>query len=186
METFTQGLLSGVGHPVLGFDHLFFIALVGIVAVFTSKRYVAPAAYIGAMLIGCLLMYSGVALPAKEVVIGLSLLVLGGVALSGRAPGLVPVIGLVAVFGLFHGSAFGDSIAAQEGGAGMTVLLGYLIGLGVIQYLIALASGWVTENVWKASSAAALQPRLAGAMVAGVGLFLTLEIIEGPLLNAIF
>ena len=186
METFTQGLLSGVGHPILGFDHLFFIALVGIVAVFTCKRYVAPAAYIGAMLVGCLLMYAGVALPAKEVFIGLSLLVLGGLALSGRTPALVPVIGLFALFGLFHGSAFGDSIAAQEGGAGMAVLVGYLIGLGAVQYLIALGSGWITENVWKASNAAAMQPRIAGAMVAGVGLFLTLENIEGPLLAAIF
>ena len=66
------------------------------------------------------------------------------------------------------------------------MLAGYLIGLGVIQYLIALASGWMTENVWKATSPAAIQPRLAGAMVAGVGLFLTLESIEGPLLTAIF
>ncbi|MEO1084965.1 MAG: ATP-binding protein, partial [Acidobacteriota bacterium] len=34
-------------------------------------------------------------------------------------------------FGLFHGSAFGDSIAGQEATGGTSVLIGYLIGLVV-------------------------------------------------------
>jgi len=29
METFAHGLLSGVGHPLLGFDHLFFVIAMG-------------------------------------------------------------------------------------------------------------------------------------------------------------
>ncbi len=94
METFAHGLLSGIGHPVLGFDHLFFVALVGIAALFTAHRLTAPAAYIGAMLAGCGLMYAGVALPLTETVIALSLLVLGGIVLSGRALTLTPAAGL--------------------------------------------------------------------------------------------
>jgi len=185
METFTQGVLSGVGHPVLGFDHLFFVVIVGIAAAVTSNRLSAPGAYIVAMLAGCLLMIAGQGLPAKEVVIGLSLLVVGAIVLSGRALTMMPMLALFAAFGLFHGSAFGDSIAAQEAGMGAHVIVGYLIGLGVIQYLIAIGAGWVSRNVWKALDAKALQPRLAGAMVAGVGLFLTLENIEGPLIEMI-
>ncbi len=186
METFAHGLLSGVGHPVLGFDHLFFVAIVGIAALFTKRRYTAPAAYIAAMLVGCGLMYAGVALPLTEAVIALSLLVVGGVVLSGRALGASAALMLFAGFGLFHGSAFGASIAGQEAGAGATVLLGYLIGLGTIQYLIAIAAGWVTEKVLGATEAAATNARLAGAVVAGVGLFLTLETVEGPILAAFF
>jgi len=185
METFTQGVLSGVGHPVLGFDHLFFVVIVGIAAAVTSNRLSAPGAYIVAMLAGCLLMIAGQGLPAKEVVIGLSLLVVGAIVLSGRALTMMPMLALFAAFGLFHGSAFGDSIVAQEAGMGAHVIVGYLIGLGVIQYLIAIGAGWVSRNVWKALDAKALQPRLAGAMVAGVGLFLTLENIEGPLIEMI-
>ncbi len=186
METFAHGLLSGVGHPVLGFDHLFFVAIVGVAALFTARRYAAPAAYIAAMLIGCGLMYAGVALPMTEAVIALSLLVLGGVVLSGRALGATPALVLFAGFGLFHGSAFGASIAGQEAGAGATVLLGYLIGLGAIQYLIAIAAGWVTEKVLGATEATTVNARLAGAVVAGVGLFLTLETVESPILAALF
>ena len=59
METFAHGLLSGVGHPLLGFDHLFFVIAVGIAALFTGAERLAPAAYIGAMLVGCLMMAFG-------------------------------------------------------------------------------------------------------------------------------
>ena len=49
METFAHGLMSGVGHPLLGFDHLFFIAAVGIAAMFTGYRYTAPFGYLAGM-----------------------------------------------------------------------------------------------------------------------------------------
>lgn len=185
METFAHGVLSGIGHPLLGFDHLFFVIAVGLAALYTGRALLAPAAYIAAMVVGCLLMASGIGLPAKELVIALSLLVVGGVILSGRALKLIPAMALFAAFGLFHGSAFGEAIAAQEAGAGMSVLIGYLIGLGVVQYAIAVAAGWVAKTVWKASEASAIHARLAGAVVAGVGLFLTLENAESLVLGAL-
>ena len=183
METLTDGLLSGVGHPLLGFDHLFFVIAVGIAALYTGHTKLAPAAYIGAMLLGCLLMSFGVGLPVKEFVIGISLLVVGGILLSGRATGLAPAVGLFAVFGLFHGSAFGDTIAAQEAGAGVAVLVGYLVGLGLLQYGLALLAGFAVHNLLKATEAKHIHARLAGAVVAGVGTFLTLENIEGLVFN---
>lgn len=179
METFAHGVLSGIGHPILGFDHLFFIAIVGVVALYTGRRFAAPAAYVAAMLAGCLAMSVGVDLPAKEFVIALSLLVVGGVALTGRALAFTPALLLFAGFGLFHGSAFGDAIAAQEAGAGTAVLAGYLIGLGVVQYAIAIGAGSLAQKLWQAKDASAIQPRLAGAVVAGIGLFLALEEVEG-------
>ena len=184
METFANGVLSGIGHPILGFDHLFFIALVGIAALYTGRRFMAPGAYIVAMLVGTLVMSLGYALPATEIIIGLSLLVLGGFVLSGRALGIGPAVVLFALFGLFHGGAFGGSIAAQEAGVGNAVLVGYLIGLGVTQYLVALAAGWLVHTALKATEATAVQARIAGAVVAGVGVFLTLENAEGLLFSA--
>ena len=186
METFVQGALSGVGHPVLRFDHLFFVIAVGIAALFTARRFATPAAYIAAMIFGCGLMYAGVNLPLKEAVIAVSLLALGGAVLMGRALGTTAALVLFAGFGLFHGSAFGDSLAGQEGGIGGGVLIGYLIGLAAVQYLIAIAAGWVTERVLGATEAASVNARLAGAMIAGVGVFLVLETVEGPVLSALF
>ena len=185
METFVQGVLSGIGHPVLGFDHLFFIALVGIAALYTGQRKLAPLGFIGAMLAGTLLMSFGVALPAIEPMIILSLLVLGFVVASGRALGLAAAVSLFAIAGLFHGMAFGESIASQEAGMGLQVLFGYLIGLGATQYLIALAVGWAALEFWTATESTAMAARLSGAVVAGMGLFLGLEAVEGAAFAAL-
>lgn len=179
METLTDGILSGLGHPLLGFDHLFFVLAIGIAALYTGRAQLATAAYIGAMMLGCLLMSFGLGLPVKEFVIGMSLLVVGSLILSGRALGLAPAVGLFAVFGLFHGSAFGDTIAAQEAEAGVAVLVGYLSGLGLLQYGLALLAGFVVHNLLQATEAGHMHARLAGAVVAGGGMFLTLENIEG-------
>ena len=185
METFAHGMMSGVGHPLLGFDHLFFVIAMGVAALFTSARYMTPAAYIVAMLAGCGLMYAGVTMPLAETIIVFSLIVVGGIVLSGRALTAGTAIALFAAFGLFHGSAFGASIATQEGGVGAGVLVGYLLGLGLLQYSIAIAAGWVVEKLLGATEAQATNARLVGAMVAGVGVFLALEIIEGPIVAAI-
>lgn len=185
IETFTHGFLSGVGHPLLGFDHLFFVVLVGITALFTRRKMLAPLAYIIAMLGGCMVSALWTPVPATELMIALSLLVLGSMLLSGHRFGLATVLFAFAGFGLFHGAAFGESLATQEAGFGSQVLTGYLLGLGLTQFAIALAAGLVCKVLWKVSHAGALQPRLAGAMVAGVGFYLTLEHFEGPLLRAI-
>ena len=179
METGAQGLLSGLAHPVLGFDHLFFVLAVGVAAVLTGWRVAAPLAYVAAMLAGCGLALAGLNLPLVEAVIAASLLVLGGLILSGRVlvPGLVLV--LFAGFGLFHGAAFASGIIGAEGAAPVPVQLGYLLGLGAVQYALALAAGTV------AMAAKAERVRLAGAMVAGVGLFLSLEAMEAPLVALI-
>ena len=185
MESFSHGLLSGVGHPMLGFDHLFFVVLVGVMAFLTQRRLLAPAAYIVAMLVGCGLVSAGYALPLTALMVGSSLLIAGVLVLTGKSPTLRPALFLFALFGLFHGAAFGGSIAAQETGVGGSVMIGYLLGLGVIQYLIAILSGALIVSAKGASNRAALTPRLAGAMVAGAGLLLTLEQIEGPVLQVI-
>ena len=182
METFAHGVLSGVGHPVLGFDHLFFVAVAGVAAALAGARLAGPAAYVAAMLAGCLAMAMGLGLPAKEGVIAASLLVVGGAVASGRGIGRTGALVLLAGFGLFHGSAFGDAIAGQEGGVGGAVLLGYLAGLGVVQYAIALATGALALRLGRADAAV---PRVAGALAAGVGLFLCLETVEGPALAAL-
>ena len=179
METFAHGLLSGIGHPLLGFDHLFFVLVMGVAAVFTARRYATPLAYIGAMLVGCLAMSNGIGLPAKEFVIAASLVVLGAAVFRGQALGMVPAMALFAGFGLFHGSAFGDSIATQEAAMGAEVLIGYLIGLGALQYAIAIGAGWLVAGFMKATEAKDVRVRIAGAMVAGAGSFLVLENLEG-------
>ncbi|MFK7891696.1 MAG: HupE/UreJ family protein [Granulosicoccus sp.] len=178
METFTHGLLSGIGHPVLGFDHLAFVILVGIAAACCNKTLSAPFGYIAGMLAGCLLMMAGVALPMAEIVIGASLLFMGYLVMRGQVLSSTTIVTAFGAFGLFHGSAFGVSIVGQEAGYGFMVASGYLLGLGVAQYLIALGTARAMQHFAKVKDAAAIHARLAGAVVAGIGLFLTLENAE--------
>jgi len=173
MTTFTHGVLSGIGHPILGFDHLFFVIAVGIVAALTGRLATAPLGYIAGMLGGIALITNGVTLPYVEFVIAGSLILLGGLAASGRAMSTPMAMTLFAGAGLFHGWAFGETITGQEAGMGAAVLVGYLLGLAAVQYIVSVAAGWLaTRGI---ESAADLKPRLAGAVVAGVGLTFFLE-----------
>lgn len=174
METFAHGVLSGVGHPILGFDHLFFVIAVGITAALTGRLLTAPLGYLAGMIGGLALVTAGVALPAVEFVIAASLIVLGGWIATGRSMGLVTAMVAFAAAGLFHGWAFGGTIVGQEGGMGAMVVAGYVLGLAATQYAIAVSAGWIASRTIEGS----LAPRLAGAVVAGVGLTFFLEGVE--------
>ena len=184
METFSHGLLSGIGHPVLGFDHLFFIVAVGIAALYTGRALTAPLGYLAGMIGGIVLILNGVALPAVEVVIAASLVIAGALLMTGRAMSLMLCMGLFGVLGLFHGWAFGESLAAQEAGVGGGVIVGYLIGLFAVQWAIAVGAGWAIARLG-AVTADAVHARLAGGLVAGAGLFLVLEAAEGAAFAAL-
>ncbi len=173
METFTHGVLSGIGHPLLGFDHMFFVIAVGVAAAMIGRLVSAPLAYLAGMMGGIALVANGIALPAVELVIAASLIVLGGLIASGslRAP---VVLAVFAAAGVFHGWAFGGAIAGAEAGVGGGVLVGYLLGLTVTQFAIAYLAG---SLIVKGSET--IRPRLAGAVVAGVGATFLLENVEG-------
>ena len=185
LTSFGQGFLSGFGHPVLGFDHLFFVILVGIAALFTRHRFLAPLMYLVAMLGGCFVSAWSGLLPLTGLMVALSLLVLGGMLASGYRLGAPVIVSGFLGFGFFHGAAFGESLAAQEAGFGFGVLGGYLIGLLLVQYAIAIGAGLIGTMLWQRPSAASIQPRLAGAMAAGAGLLLVLEHFEGSIVRLI-
>ncbi len=176
-ETAWHGLLSGIGHPIIGVDHFAFIVLVGLAAAFAGARFITPLALIAATVAGCLLKVAGIALPLAEFVIAGSVVLTGIMVLSGRNFGATAYGVIFAIAGLFHGWAYGAAIIGAE----PTPLAAYLTGFGVTQYAIALAVSWLTLSVWKASDSRAVQPRLAGAVAAGIGAAFLIEGIEGVL-----
>ena len=88
--------------------------------------------------------------------------------------------GFAAGAGLFHGWAYGAAVIGAE----PTPIAAYLLGFGMIQMAIAVGVALFAQRVWKALDASALQPRLAGAVVAGVGLTYIVEIVEGAVFSA--
>ena len=173
METLWHGLASGIAHPMLSPDHLFFVIAAGITAVFAARPMLVASGFVAAICAGVLLGYSGFPLPGADFVIALSLLLVGGFLAYGKV--LLPVA--LMAFGLFHGAAFSEALAGQES-TSLEVLTGYLIGLAVLQSAIAIAAGHLARPVAGAALNNALRARLSGAVVAGMGVWLVIETVE--------
>lgn len=159
---FFEGFLSGLAHPVIGFDHLAFVVAVGLLAV-SRKNILIPISFVVAALLGTGLHVASWDLPIREVVISAS--VLGfGVLLAVRNAVPVWALGtLAAIAGVFHGYAYGEAIV----GAQMNPLLAYLLGFTAIQLAISLG---VYRLGKVALSRSSLPLQFAGFTICGIGM----------------
>lgn len=135
-----EALLSGAGHPVVGADHLLFLALVGflIAGMRTGERVLAVSSFIGTTLLGAVLQPSGLELGPGERLVA-STLVVGGVLVFRRTrPSIGPLAILLVPAGLFHGHAFGALLVE----APLDYLLPYDLGLAVAQAVVVWMSAW--------------------------------------------
>src|SRR5688572_33501684 len=71
-STFSQGLLSGLGHPVIGPDHLAFLIAVGIAVAVGGLSLALPIVFVAASAIGVVLHVYGLDVPGAELIIALS------------------------------------------------------------------------------------------------------------------
>ena len=171
-STFMEGMLSGLGHPVIGLDHLAFLVAIGVAVGAGGLNLAIPALFIVASAIGVALHVLGMTLPGGELLVALSVLIAGGIIALGRSMQASWWFLLFAAGGLIHGYAFGESIYGAEA----SPLAAYLIGLIIVQAALATAVALVARR----SVADAMQPRLTGAVIAGVGL----AILAGQVLPA--
>ena len=179
-NSMTEGLLSGLGHPVIGLDHLAFVIAVGLIAAFHRNFVLMPVAFVAGTLAGAMLTLAAVTLPFAEIVITGSVIAGGVVAMRGRATDLRVAGCIAALVGLFHGWAYGATIVGAEA----TPIIAYLAGFGMIQMAIAIGVAMLVNRIWKSLDAGALQPRLAGAAIAGVGVSYLVEIVEAVVFPA--
>jgi urease accessory protein len=174
-QTLLNGFLSGLGHPVIGFDHFAFILAIGLISAFHKQRAIMPAGFVFGTMAGTLMTISMIALPFAEFVITASVISAGVIAMRGKLTSVMPMTLGAIVIGLFHGWAYGAAVIGAES----TPIIAYIAGFGLVQMAIAIAVGYVAVNIWKSTSAASLQPRLAGALMAGVGVAYMVELVEG-------
>lgn len=173
--TFIEGLLSGLGHPVIGIDHFAAVVAIGCLASAQRSGAISAIGYIVAMMVGVALHLMGTTVPAAELLVALSVLGLGAVVVWRRDLPAGAALKLFAIVGLIHGYALGESIYGAE----RTPLVAYLIGLAVIQSAIALGAMTICKAAMKRSDPVLV--RLIGAGVAGVGIaVLVQQIIPAP------
>ena len=127
--TFADGLLSGLAHPIIGFDH--FAAVVAVACLASAHRAgsLLVVSFVVAMTVGVAIHVRGTTLPAAEIIVALSVVLLGAALLRNRTLHTGAALALFIAVGLTHGYALGESIYGSE----PSPLAGYFIGLVAIQ-----------------------------------------------------
>ncbi len=166
--TLMQGLLSGLGHPVIGFDHLAFILAVGFVTATTKLPLAVPLSFVAASSLGVLVCTAGWALPFVESLVALSVLLAGVLLLWGGTMSGVTVALPLALFGLFHGYAFGEAVLGAEA----TPVIAYLAGLAIIQSLMIYGLVFALRAAGVLAGSVASRLAGAGASLAGAALLI--------------
>ncbi len=174
--SFFEGLLSGLAHPVLGLDHLVFILAAGLAAGALSLGLRMPALFIMSSIAGLGMQLSHINVPLAEAAVAGSILLLGLAIGSRSGIGSKIWMALFIGAGLLHGYAYGESIV----GAPYSSLFGYLVGLGVVQGVLASLTYLAGRKLADGAGAAAPELKHLGALVAVIGaVFFIVALIPG-------
>ena len=140
--TLLEGLLSGFGHPIIGFDHLLFIFAVGIACYFFGQRITTIAAFLTGTFGGALLHVLAPGVSYADAWVAASLILLGVLFLRGSD--FLKNKGAILLFtlsGVAHGYAYGETIVGAEA----TPVWAYLSGFTLVQFAIAMCGFAVTR-----------------------------------------
>lgn len=132
------GFVSGLLHPVLGWDHVVAMVAVGLWGAFLGAPaiWILPVVFPLVMALGAVLGILGLPLPAVEIGIAVSAVVLGALILMAARPPLWVAAVIVGLFAIFHGYAHGTELPTAANpfayGVGFVVATGalHLIGIG--------------------------------------------------------
>jgi len=131
--TLWEGFASGIGHPVIGPDHLAFLLAAGVLAATLPGRrgLFAILAFVAGGFAGSLAHVAGIGFGPVEALVALSLLAAGLALLWRGVPAALLPAGF-ALAGLVHGHAFAEAIIGAEA----TPLVAYLTALAMMQATI--------------------------------------------------
>ena len=161
-----NGFLHGLGHPVLGPDHLLAMLAVGLWSGFVlpHRFWAGAAAFMGAMIFGAGLSWSGIGYPMVETAIVGSVVVFGLLTLVSRRgqPGWMTLASLAAIAGF--ASAHGHAHASEASGNALAYLAGFLVSTAAL-HLAGI-------GIARAVAAQPVAQRALGAGIALSGLWL--------------
>ncbi|MEJ2620073.1 MAG: HupE/UreJ family protein [Candidatus Thiodiazotropha sp.] len=162
-----NAFMSGLGHPVLGLDHLLAMVAVGLVSTVMGSRAIwqVPLAFVVAMVAGGLLGGYNIELPGVEIGITASVIALGAVLAIGRTVSFPLTLTFVALFGVMHGHAHGAEMPE--------LAEPFLYGLGFISgtiglHLLGVSLGLLSTHIPRGAELL----RVAGLAGFGVGVYL--------------
>ncbi len=136
---------DGFCHPLTGFDHLLAMVAVGLWASQYRGRavWLIPLTFVSVMVLGGVLGVTGAYLPAAELAITASVLVLGGLiaTMTRFHPTLAMMV--VGFFAMFHGYAHGREMPAAASALGFSA--GFVLAT-LLLHAAGLALGLTVKN----------------------------------------
>ena len=169
-EGLTGGFLSGLQHPIYGWDHVVAMVAVGLwgAVLGAPALWILPLVFPLVMALGGALGVLGVPMPAVELGIAASGLVLGlMVALWVKAPIWVAAV-LVGAFAIFHGHAHGTEL--PEAANPIAYAVGFVIATGAL-HVAGIAFGalnGIKGGQWAVRGAGAVIALAGAAFLTGV------------------
>jgi urease accessory protein len=166
-STFIEGFLSGLGHPVIGIDHLAFVIAIGLLAALSNRLgMIIPLAFMLTTAVGTIIHLQSIDLPVVELVISVSVLIMGILLAQTNQTNLVLLTVISAIAGIFHGYAYGESIVGAE-----TLAIGaYLLGFCLIQLAISAIAFYLGKTILKKPTLASnFALHFAGLIISGIG-----------------
>jgi urease accessory protein len=159
------GFLSGLSHPVSGFDHVIAMVAVGLwgAQLGMPALWLLPVAFPMLMAFGGMLGLIGIPLYGVEIGIAASAVVLGALVLGQIRLPLIAAVGVVAFFAVFHGHAHGTEL--EPGQNALLYSLGFVIATGML-HAVGIVIGLIQR--WDLGRQAL---RGAGAVVMAGGLY---------------
>ena len=164
-EGVAGGFAAGFLHPLAGPDHVVAMVAVGLWGAFLGRPavWVLPVVFPLVMAFGGALGVVGVPLPAVEIGIAASAIVLGAmVAFAARPPLWVAAV-IVGAFAVFHGHAHGTEL--PDAASPVAYSLGFVIATGLL-HASGIAISLVTR--WPPGRHVV---RACGAIIAALGVF---------------
>lgn len=172
-QTGVSGLVSGLLHPLTGLDHLIAMVAVGIwgAQLGVPAIWVLPITFPLVMAIGGVMGVLKIPLPAPEIMVALSALVLGAaVAMRLRLP-FAAAAAVVAVFAIFHGYAHGAELPHSANP--LAYGIGFVISTGLL-HLCGIVIGTLTR--WPAGERLI---QSIGAVIALLGGYFLVQSLGG-------
>jgi len=158
------GFLSGLVHPVLGYDHLLAMLSVGILSAQIGGRamWTVPATFVSVMALGGALGLVNIGLTSTELGIAASLVLLGLIIAAERKLPILLAMAGVGFFAIFHGYAHGSEMPTTAEPA--LYALGFLTGTALIHI-----AGVVIGDIAKHYERGKVILRVGGGLIAMVG-----------------
>jgi len=132
-RTFLHGLLSGLGHPIVGADHAVFILASGILLALVPHGLWGVLALLLGSLTGALLHLQGLVVSWAELAVAASVVMVGTLLLLRARIGLAFAGAIAFAAGALHGYVYAETIFGAE----TAPLTAYLLGFSAIQFVLA-------------------------------------------------